>query len=86
MADGAALVFVEVRYRGRSDYGGAAASVDARKQRRLIRCALLYLQAYPPSGDVRFDVVSLAPAASDGAGDVAEPTVTWIRDAFRPVL
>ncbi len=34
MDDGEALVFVEVRYRARDDYGGAAASVTAAKRTR----------------------------------------------------
>lgn len=37
--DGATLVLVEVRLRTRGDFGGAAASVDRRKQERLLRAA-----------------------------------------------
>lgn len=37
MEDGTTLVFVEVRYRSRDDYGGAVASVTPAKQARLQR-------------------------------------------------
>lgn len=67
------LVFVEVRSRARSDFGGAAASVGPAKQRRLRREAQRYLVA--SYGDrwpaCRFDVCAL-----DGS------TIDWIRDAF----
>jgi len=65
------LVFVEVRVRAASAQGGAAASVGAAKQRRLIHAAhhyLLRLRAPPPC---RFDVVAID-------GDRLE----WIRAAF----
>lgn len=61
--DGNALVFVEVRYRGSASHGGAAASVNRRKQQRLLRAARYFLPALarrhfagrlPPC---RFDVV-----------------------------
>lgn len=72
------LVFVEVRMRGRSDYGGAAASVDFFKRRRLVRAAQQYLaqtfagrtrRQLPPC---RFDVVT---ADANGVSE-------WIRNAF----
>lgn len=73
MEDGEAVVFVEVRYRGRDDYGGAAASVDAHKQRRLVRAASDYLARHHASGrPARFDVAAVGP---DGHVD-------WIRGAF----
>lgn len=53
------LVFVEVRRRASRSQGGAAASVGATKQRRLVRAAqhfLLHLAAPPPC---RFDVVAI---------------------------
>lgn len=74
---GDTLVFVEVRMRRDTRFGGAAASVGATKQARLIRAAQHYLaeqgrraQARP----ARFDVVALS--ALDGTG------IEWIRDAF----
>ena len=47
MTHGTQLVFVEVRYRARSDYGGAAASVGRLKRQRIWRAAMLWLQAQP---------------------------------------
>ncbi|MBS7457753.1 YraN family protein [Coralloluteibacterium stylophorae] len=78
MRDGAALVFVEVRYRSHAGYGGGAISVDARKQRKLALAAQLYLAGEPrlQALPCRFDVVALA-------GTPAAPQVEWIRDAFR---
>ena len=72
--DGATLVFVEVRRRGRSDFGDAVDSVDFRKARRIALAARLYLQRHPRHAqrDCRFDVV-----AYDGGG---EPR--WLRAAF----
>ena len=70
------VVFVEVRYRARSDFGGAAGSVDGRKQQRLILAAQLYLQAHPSLCEqpCRFDVVQ-------ASGE--PPRLHWLRDAFR---
>lgn len=78
-ADGAGvLVFVEVRFRRSDSHGGGAASVDWRKQRRIIRAAQLFLLKHPQFVDApcRFDVV-------DASGDPQSPTLEWIRDAFR---
>jgi putative endonuclease len=74
MRDGEHLVFVEVRYRARSDYGGAAASVTAAKQARLALAAQHYLQRSGNLAPCRFDVVAL-----DG-----DAPPQWIRDAFQP--
>jgi len=50
-SDGGILVFCEVRWRARGDYGGALASIDARKRARMDRAACRYLQrfAVPPA-------------------------------------
>jgi putative endonuclease len=66
------LVFVEVRARRTADFGGAAASIVAGKQRRLVFAATRYLSRFdgrPPP--CRFDVVAIE-------GD----SVTWLRAAF----
>jgi len=77
MQDGAALVFVEVRYRRTSRYGTPAETIDRKKQQRLLRAAEHYLQRSGLSDEVecRFDVVILEGALSD-------PQVQWISDAF----
>ena len=41
--DGNTLVFAEVRLRSRNDFGGAAASINAAKQAKLVRTAQHYL-------------------------------------------
>lgn len=71
--DRGTLVFVEVRLRRRSDFGGAGASITAAKQRRLILAARHYL-AGKPERPCRFDVLLL-----DG---LAESNIEWIQNAF----
>jgi putative endonuclease len=55
-------VLVEVKWRGRTDYGGAALAIDERKRQRLLRAARALA---PSSPDVRVDVVAIEP---DGDG------------------
>jgi putative endonuclease len=57
-ADGT-LVFVEVRARGAATQGGAAASVGASKQRRLVFAASHYLLRFRAPPPCRFDVVAI---------------------------
>lgn len=78
MRDGDTLVFVEVRYRRDTRFGGGAASVDHFKQRKLVRAAELYLLKHPRDAQrpCRFDVVA-------ASGDPDAPELDWIRDAFR---
>ena len=67
------LVFVEVRARRQSRYGGATASVGWQKQRRLIRAAQHYLASCKSATPAcRFDVI-----AFEGG------RLVWLRDAFR---
>ncbi|OGR49394.1 MAG: YraN family protein [Elusimicrobia bacterium GWC2_65_9] len=53
------IVFVEVRARASSGYGGAAASVDASKRRKVVRAASVWLAARGWDGPCRFDVVAV---------------------------
>ena len=78
MLDGDTLVFVEVRYRRSSGFGGGAASVDAGKRRKLVKAAQAFLLAHRRHADAtcRFDVI-------DASGDPAAPMFNWLRDAFR---
>lgn len=78
MRDGDTLVFVEVRYRRGSGFGGGAASVDANKRRKLVHAAGLFLAAHREHAKApcRFDVI-------DASGDPQTPTFDWLRDAFR---
>lgn len=77
MLDGKILVLVEVRYRTSKDYGGAAASVDWQKQRKLVKTAqhLLMKRADLRRYPARFDVIALTTGA-DGT------TIQWIKSAF----
>ncbi|MFZ4757774.1 MAG: YraN family protein [Burkholderiaceae bacterium] len=76
MRDGAHWVFVEVRARRDARFGGAAASIDARKRHRISLAAQCYLlrrfgqRAWPAC---RFDVVAF---------EAGEPN--WVRGAFEP--
>jgi len=75
---GGMLVFVEVRYRRGAGFGGGAASVDARKQRRIAQAAQSFLAAHREYARCacRFDVI-------DASGDPAAPELRWLKDAFR---
>ena len=53
--DGGTRVVVEVKLRGRSDYGGPALAVDRTKRMRLMRAA----RALEPAGNVRIDVIAI---------------------------
>ena len=70
--DGDTLVFVEVRLRRRSDYGGAAASITAAKRARMIAAANLYLARSPPrrrpAASTRSCSTRSTPRASSGCG------------------
>ena len=78
MRDGNTLVFVEVRYRRGSGFGGGAASVDVNKRRKLVHAAGLFLAAHREHAKApcRFDVI-------DASGDPEAPAFDWLRDAFR---
>ena len=72
--DGDTLVFVEVRLRARSDFGGAAESVTARKQQRIVSAAQAYLSRLHREPPCRFDAVLL---------DRLDPdAIVWERDVI----
>ena len=56
-SDGPVQVVVEVKVRGRSDYGGAAGAIDHAKRARLVRAARALQQLGAPR--VRIDVVAV---------------------------
>jgi len=72
LADGSVLVFVEVRLRRNANFGGAAASIDARKQAKLVTTAQQYLSTLPTVPPCRFDAILL-----DGSGQIE-----WLKNAF----
>lgn len=78
MRDADTVVFIEVRYRRRNQWGDAVETVDWRKQKRLIAAAHHYLLTHPhlANQSCRFDVVA-------ATGDPADPaSFRWIREAF----
>ena len=77
-AAGGSVVFVEVRYRRSGAFGGGAMSIDARKRRKLVHAAQLFLAGHPSlrHAPCRFDVVI-------ADGDPQAPHLHWLRDAFR---
>ncbi|MDI9333981.1 MAG: YraN family protein [Cytophagales bacterium] len=76
------LVFVEVRQRASSSHGGAAASVSALKQRRVIFAARHYLLRLPTTPPCRFDVVSVEGELAHAVDGSTAPHVIWIEGAF----
>ena len=77
MLDQQTLVFVEVRFRRDRNFGGALASINTRKQQRLLLAAQRFLQTHREYQKLRarFDVVSLE-------GNVGQVSLQWIKDAF----
>ena len=69
---GATLVFVEVRLRSSSRFGGAAASITAAKRARLTAAARAYLAQLGREPPCRFDAVLL--------DRLDAPLITWERD------
>lgn len=72
--DQSTLVFVEVRLRGNDAFGGAAASITAGKQHKLVLAARHYLQQLRSFPSCRFDVVLLR--------GLRDNDIEWIRNAF----
>ncbi|PWT73503.1 MAG: YraN family protein [Proteobacteria bacterium] len=72
LQEGGTLVFVEVRMRRSSAFGGAAESLTGRKRARLLAAARHYLSQQATLPDCRFDAVLI-----DGDGPPA-----WIKNAF----
>ena len=71
--EGDMIVFVEVRHRASSAFGGALESITLSKQRKLARTAEVYLQGHAGGAPCRFDAVLV-----EGKGGRIE----WIRNAF----
>ena len=78
MMDGDCLAFIEVRSRSSSRFTKPSNTVDARKQRKLISTAAMFVARHENFANctMRFDVVSI-----EGS---THPRILWIIDAFRP--
>jgi len=72
MLDDNVLVFIEVRYRKNTQYGGAAGSVNYKKQQRIRNTAAVYLQKNGADYPARFDVCAID----------ANMHINWIQQAF----
>ena len=73
LRDGDTIVFAEVRLRSSQRFGGAAYSVDRRKQARIVAAARRWL-AGKKDAPCRFDVVLM--------DRLDASRIEWIRDAF----
>jgi putative endonuclease len=96
MQDGEMLVFIEVRLRNSNKFGGASASIDFHKQRKLICTAQLYLSRLSYIPPCRFDAILLkspAPQArlsppspalpdKDSLLEFKNSDLEWIKNAF----
>ena len=71
--DGKTLVFIEVRMRTSSQFGGAAASITATKRAKLTRAARHYLAGTLRTPACRFDALLIS-----GPGHAVE----WLKNAF----
>jgi putative endonuclease len=70
--DGPVLVFVEVRMRRSARFGGAAESITATKQARLVAAANVYLARLGREPPCRFDAILMRSLDPD--------TIEWRRD------
>ena len=71
--DGQTTVFIEVRRRTSSAFGGAAASITSAKRQRLLKAARHYLSRLNTLPPCRFDAVLI---------EGEPPRIEWLRDAF----
>jgi putative endonuclease len=87
--DGETLVFAEVRLRNSKHFGGAAASIDMRKQRKLICTAQHYLTTLARIPPCRFDALLMstrikAANITDKFSnpEILDADIEWIKNAF----
>ncbi|MES2820635.1 MAG: YraN family protein [Pseudomonadota bacterium] len=78
MLDGDTVVFVEVRYRRHTAWGGAIESIDARKRTKLVAAAQHFLQEQSrwSRHPCRFDVIAISAPGKFPA------QLNWIPNAF----
>lgn len=80
MADSNYTVFVEVRYRSSSHFGGAIHSINSSKQAKLRLAAQHYLlnnssEAKGHDTPCRFDIISMT-------GVLSNPEIEWLKNAI----
>lgn len=59
--DGESLVFVEVKYRKNTEYGGSSYAVSFKKMKSICQCARYYIykENVQPDTPMRFDVIAI---------------------------
>lgn len=81
------LVFIEVRYRKNQDHGGALATVNIHKQKKIIKTAQHFLQKKGLTNKIpcRFDVIGITGKVTDRAysmESIDNLEFQWIKNAF----
>jgi len=81
------LVFIEVRYRKNRDHGGALATVNIHKQKKIIKTAQHFLQKKGLNNKIpcRFDVIGITGKVTDSAysmESIDNLEFQWIKNAF----
>ena len=87
MKDQHGIVFIEVRYRKNNNYGSGAETVDYRKQKKICKTALHFLQNNHKLArqDIRFDIVSLSNKNGNNSSNKHDQLdIDWIENAFQP--
>ena len=69
------LVFIEVRYRKNQNFGGAKESITPKKQNKIQKTALIYMQKKGREYNARFDVIAIS-------GESPNLNIEWIQNAF----
>lgn len=76
------LVFIEVKCRKRQTFGSPLEAVDGRKQRRIGRVAMAYLQTHNCGEcNARFDVIAVQPDPQSESGK-ERALIEHIKNAF----
>ena len=78
MKDDDTFVFIEVKYRSSTLFGGAISAVSPQKQQKIRKTAAFYLQQCglnEYNTPCRFDVVALQ-------GNINNFDITWLKNAF----
>ena len=78
MLEGDTYVFIEVKYRKNSLFGGAIAAIPVSKQKKIKHSVTFYLHQAglnEYNTACRIDVIALE-------GDITQPQVTWLKNAF----
>ncbi|GHE81926.1 YraN family protein [Thalassotalea profundi] len=81
MKDNEVFVFIEVKYRKNTVFGGAISAISTKKQQKIIKTAAIYLQQHglnEYNTAYRFDVVAI----EGNINSIAKPQINWLKNAF----